>query len=69
MSGFSPVILDRREVEYRCTCSRERILAALSGISRGEIDDVCSKEETIEVTCQFCDAIYKFGRDELEITV
>ena len=65
MSGFSPHILERRCVEYRCACSRERFLAAVMSLEKCELDDIMSKGEPIEATCQFCEAVYNFSPDEL----
>jgi len=65
MSGFSPRILERCGVEYRCTCNRERFLAAVSSLDKSEIDDMKQKGEPIEVSCQFCQAVYTFNPDEL----
>jgi molecular chaperone Hsp33 len=65
MSGFSPRVLERRRVEYRCYCSRERVLSALSVLDKNEISEMKREEETVEVTCRFCDAIYNFDPDEL----
>ena len=65
MSGFFPKIIERSRVEYRCSCNRERVLSAVSSIDRSEIEDMKSKGEPIEVTCQFCDAVYEFDPSEL----
>ena len=63
--GFDPVLLDRRPVSYRCYCSREKVLAALAGIDRNELEDMRRENKPIEVTCQFCDRVYTFSPDEL----
>ncbi len=63
--GFDPVLLDRRPVEYRCYCSREKVLAALAGIDRSELEDMRKENKPVEVTCQFCDRVYTFSPDEL----
>ena len=65
LSGFGPVILEHTPVEYRCYCSRERVLEAVSGIDEAELEDIRKKGERIEVTCQFCDAVYTFDPSEL----
>jgi len=65
MSGFSPKILERMNVEYKCSCSRERILSAIAGLDRTEIDDMEREGKPIEVTCQFCDLVYTFEPFEL----
>jgi len=65
MSGFSPRILERSEVGYRCTCSRERFLTAVLSLDKSELDDMRAKGEPIEVCCQFCEAVYVFDTTEL----
>ena len=65
MAGFEPKILERFPVEYRCTCNRERFLAAVSSLDKSEIDDMKEKGEPIEATCQFCDAVYHFAPEEI----
>ena len=65
MSGFSPHILERCQVEYKCTCNRERFMAALLSLDKNELEDIRQKGEPVEVSCQFCEAIYVFEPDEL----
>ncbi|MCL2046929.1 MAG: Hsp33 family molecular chaperone HslO [Oscillospiraceae bacterium] len=65
MTGLFPKIIESREVEYRCSCSRERIISVVSSLSQDEIEDMKNQGEPIEVTCQFCDAVYTFSPDEL----
>jgi len=66
MTGFSPRILERLGVGYKCTCSRERFLAAVLSLDKSEIDDMKDKGEPVEVCCQFCEAVYTFDPAELE---
>lgn len=63
--GFSPEILERTPVEYKCYCSRERVKGAIASIDREELDDIRKEGKPIEVTCQFCDAVYNFDPSEL----
>ena len=66
LNGLDPQILVREDVEYRCYCSRERVAGALAGIGPDEVDDILKKAETLEVTCRFCDEIYKFSPEEIK---
>lgn len=66
MDGLEPRILDSVPVEYRCYCSRERVLEAISSIGREEIEDMIASGEETEVSCQFCDSVYRFTPDELK---
>lgn len=63
--GFNPEILERTPVEYKCYCSRERVREAISGIEREELENIQKEGKPIEVTCQFCDAVYNFEPSEL----
>jgi molecular chaperone Hsp33 len=65
LSGFDPEILERSPIEYKCYCSRERVLEAISSIDEKDIKEMEESGEPIEVTCQFCDAVYKVGPKEI----
>lgn len=65
LDGFEPKILEHTPVEYKCYCSRERVLEAVSGIDEAELEDMRQKGEPVEVTCQFCDAVYTFTPEEI----
>ena len=65
MDGFSPRILERRTVVYRCPCSRERVLSAVSSLDKAELEDMEREGSPIEVTCQFCDSVYTFSGCEI----
>jgi molecular chaperone Hsp33 len=58
MRGVGARVLERSPVEYRCYCSRERVLASLASISRAELEEMLASGAPVEVTCQFCDKIY-----------
>ena len=65
MNGLSPRILERQAVEYKCSCSRERVVSVVSGLSADELEDILLEGKPIEVTCQFCDAVYAIDPGEL----
>jgi molecular chaperone Hsp33 len=66
LRGFQPKILERSPIEYRCYCSRDRVLGAMASIDEKELEDIKAKGETVEITCQFCDEIYKIEPSEIE---
>lgn len=66
LEGLNPRILSRSPVEYRCYCSRDRVVTALSSLGHDDIDDILSKGETVEITCQFCDCEYNFTPEEIK---
>ena len=66
LSGFDLETLERHEIEYKCYCSRERVAQALVSMGRGEMESLIAEQGGAELTCQFCDAVYRFGKEELE---
>ncbi|MDR0445480.1 MAG: Hsp33 family molecular chaperone HslO [Oscillospiraceae bacterium] len=65
LHSLDPKFVSRAPVEYRCGCSRERVLGALAGIGKDDLRDIAEKGAKIEITCRFCDAVYTFSPDEL----
>jgi molecular chaperone Hsp33 len=66
LEGFEPRVLEELPIEYRCYCSRERVLQAVSVLSREELQDIVEKGEETTVSCQFCDAVYRFSPEEIK---
>jgi molecular chaperone Hsp33 len=58
--------LEKRELFFRCSCSKERMEQALISLGHKELASIASKEEEMEVTCEFCRERYVFSRGELE---
>ena len=66
LTDFDLEILEKHPVEYRCYCSRERVSRALISMGREELSDLIAEQGQAELTCQFCDQVYHFSKDELE---
>lgn len=66
LQDFSLEILEKHPVEYRCYCSRERVSRALISMGRADLIDLIQEQGQAELTCQFCDQIYHFSKEELE---
>lgn len=66
LSGFDLEILERHPVEYRCYCSRERVSRALVSMGREELKSLIEEQGQAELTCQFCDKVYQYSKEELE---
>jgi molecular chaperone Hsp33 len=51
---------------HSCRCSREKVATTLASLPRAEIED-CKEEgsDEVVVTCQFCNAAYRFDDDAL----
>ncbi|UOO36928.1 Hsp33 family molecular chaperone HslO [Oscillospiraceae bacterium CM] len=65
LAGFTMRVLETTPVEYRCYCSRARVLQAVAGVGRQELLDMEKKGEPVEVTCQFCDTVYRLTPREV----
>lgn len=66
LDGFEPEILERDEITYKCYCSREKILGALLGIDRNEINDMLREDKKIEVKCRYCGNAYNFTEKDFD---
>ncbi len=67
LKGLEYETVMRVPVEYRCNCSRERVEQALRSVGREELEDMAASGEETEVSCQFCDRVYRFTPEELRI--
>ena len=66
LGDFDLEILEKHLVEYRCYCSRDRVSRALISMGRAELSSLLEEQGQAELTCQFCDRVYRYTRDELE---
>ena len=66
LADFELEILETHPVEYKCYCSRERVTRALISMGRQELSALIEEQGQAELTCQFCDKVYRFSREELE---
>ena len=65
LAGSSPEIRDVRPIEYRCTCSRERMQAALCAIGRKDLKEIYDDGKGAEICCRFCGKKYFFESAEI----
>lgn len=66
LAGFELDILESHPVAYKCYCSRERVTRALISMGREELASLIQEQGQAELTCQFCDAVYRYSKEELE---
>ena len=66
LSDFKLELLEESPVEYRCTCSKERMERALISMGAGELRSLIDEQDGAELTCRFCDRVQTFTRAELE---
>ncbi len=66
LGEFELEILSEEPVEYRCYCSRDRVTRALISMGREELEALIREQGRAELTCQFCDRVYDYSKEELE---
>ena len=63
--SLDPREAERHPIEYRCSCTRERVAAALRSVGAKELRSMAAEGKNTEVSCQFCDRLYEFTPAEL----
>ena len=66
LGEFEIEVLETCPVEYRCYCTRERVVKALISMGSAEMRSLIDEQGSAELTCQFCDEVYRFSREDLE---
>lgn len=59
-------ILDKMDVTFRCSCSKERIANAIISLGSTEIKQMIEEDGGAETECHFCNETYLFSKEELE---
>jgi molecular chaperone Hsp33 len=62
--------LDHRVVEevpagYRCSCSEDKVKAALAAVSKDDLNELIAEDKEVEVVCRFCGRKYCFDAASL----
>ena len=72
LEGIEFDIFDELEVEYKCTCTRERVSSALHSLGKKELYKMLDeqvaegKDESLEVCCKFCDKKEVFNKKDID---
>lgn len=75
LEGISYSPFDELEVDYKCTCSRERTERAVLSLGKTEIEKLLDEAEAegkpreLELSCQFCNKAYVFTEKDLKALV
>lgn len=59
-------VFDAAPVEFKCTCSRQKIENTLLTLAREELNSIIVEKENIEVDCEFCGEQYQFDKVDVE---
>ncbi|MBM7623343.1 Hsp33 family molecular chaperone HslO [Sporohalobacter salinus] len=67
LTGFEFRTLAEKEVVYKCKCSKEDTKKLLVGLGREEIEDIIAEEGQVEIECHFCNEVYRFDKEEMNV--
>jgi molecular chaperone Hsp33 len=56
----------RYPVQFRCRCSRERVLNALAALGKADLQSLLEEQGKATVTCDFCSTTYEVDREGME---
>ncbi|MGO1470893.1 MAG: Hsp33 family molecular chaperone HslO [Tissierella sp.] len=63
---FEMKILEKKDIEYKCDCSKEKIVKVIKGLGKTEINAMIEEDSGAEVMCHFCNTKHKFDEEELK---
>lgn len=66
LKDFDMEILEKKEIKYKCDCSKEKLARILKSIGKDEIEAMISEDQGAEVVCHFCNTKHKFDEDDLK---
>ena len=72
LEGIEFDVFDELLVEYKCTCTRERVSAALHSLGKNELYKMLEeqvaegKDESLEVLCKFCDKKEVYTKKDID---
>ena len=66
LEPFEFKILEEKEVEYGCDCSRKKVEKAVISLGKSEITKMIEEDGQAEVNCHFCNTKYVIGSARLK---
>lgn len=58
-------IMDKKEIDFKCDCSKERMERALITLGKEDLEEIAQDEQT-EIVCHFCNSKYVFTQTEIK---
>lgn len=59
-------ILDSKEINYSCDCSREKFYKAVITLGKDQLKEILDEKGEVEAECHFCGKKYSFKEEELK---
>lgn len=66
LADYEIEYFDNVPTKYSCDCSRDRTDRALISLGKDELTKIINEDGKAEITCHFCDNVYKYTKEELE---
>lgn len=66
LKDFEVEVLYSQDIEYKCNCSKERVTKALISVGKEELKAMAEDFKDTEISCHFCDKVYKFSPNEIK---
>ena len=66
LTGYQPEILEKKQVGFRCDCSREKTYGMIEALPKTEIQAMIDEDHDQEAVCRFCGRRYYFTVEELK---
>lgn len=63
--GLDVDIKESLPLQFKCRCSRDRILSALGALDKKSLTEL-AQDEVTEAHCQFCNTTYSFTQQEVQ---
>ncbi|RKD27309.1 molecular chaperone Hsp33 [Caminicella sporogenes DSM 14501] len=65
LKDFDVEVGEKKEVDFVCDCSLEKIERALISLGEEELKNIIEEDEEAEIQCHFCNTFYKFNKEQL----
>lgn len=62
-------VLEEMDITFSCHCSRDRVERTLISLGKDELTELQEVGEETEVVCDFCNEVYTFSADELQVLI
>lgn len=66
LAGGTEQILERKDIFYRCRCSKEGFAKSLSTLDDQSLHEIIHEDGQAEIECHFCHSKYVFSKEELQ---
>ena len=63
---FSMKITEKKEMDFACDCSKDRMERALISLGRDELTQILEEDKQAELVCHFCNEKYNFEEKEIK---